>query len=194
MKIYKFRILFEDNENFFREIEIKANQTFEDFHKIMLESADFDNSEMASFYVCDANWNRQEEITLCNMINEEFYDEDYLKQDEAPMPITCMSDRKLMEVVTDPHQRMLYVYDFLNLHTFYIELHNVITAETTKNYPCIVKSRGKLTLVKNIAAISDDFNNEDMLFKEDYSEMIGNDNLSYGDNLLDGLYDDTSYN
>ena len=45
MAIYRFKIAFEDNEDIYREIEIKSTQTFEDFHNVIVQSINFDNYE-----------------------------------------------------------------------------------------------------------------------------------------------------
>ncbi|PJB14623.1 MAG: hypothetical protein CO118_07650, partial [Flavobacteriales bacterium CG_4_9_14_3_um_filter_32_8] len=69
MNIYKFRVTIEDNSDkvIFRDIEIKSTQTFEDFHQIILKAFNFDNSQMASFYVSDEDWNKAQEIALFDM-------------------------------------------------------------------------------------------------------------------------------
>lgn len=38
MAIYRFKIFLEDNEDVFRDIDIKAAQTFEQFHTIIQEA------------------------------------------------------------------------------------------------------------------------------------------------------------
>ena len=49
MHVYKFRIIAEDHENFFREIEIKPAHTFEDFHNAILDCVNMEDGEMAVF-------------------------------------------------------------------------------------------------------------------------------------------------
>ncbi len=36
MAVYKFRVSFEDYDDIHRDIEIKSNQTFADFHKLFI--------------------------------------------------------------------------------------------------------------------------------------------------------------
>ncbi len=64
MSVYRFRVSFEDNEEIYREIEIKSLQNFEDFHTIILSSIGFDNKHQASFFISDDYWRKGDEITL----------------------------------------------------------------------------------------------------------------------------------
>jgi len=201
MHIYRFRVLIEDNEQFFREIDVKANQTFEDFHNVLVTSAGFDNNEMASFYICDSKWNKQQEICLCDMTmpeeedNFEDGDEDEVRAKKKPVPITCMSDTYLKDIIVDPHQRIIYVYDFLKLHTFYIELYKILTAEQGKKYPLVVKSVGKIIKTPDPTAIIDDKDaDEDATELLDFSELLGSDVGETEDQLFEGFYDDSTSN
>ncbi|NTW33479.1 MAG: plasmid pRiA4b ORF-3 family protein [Bacteroidetes bacterium] len=131
MHTYKFRVLLEDVDDFYRDIEIMANSTFEDLHKAIYQSVDFDGKEMASFYLCDSKWNRRKEIALIDMSDE---------GDENP-PLV-MNKCKLAEYIDDPHQRMIYVYDFLNFYEFNIELLKIFPAEKKVVYPRCIKKNG----------------------------------------------------
>ena len=58
MSIYKFRVLLESKEEIFRDIEIKSTQNFFDFHEMIVASYGFDNSQMASFYLSNSDWEK----------------------------------------------------------------------------------------------------------------------------------------
>ncbi|MBL7888018.1 MAG: hypothetical protein JNL24_00605, partial [Bacteroidia bacterium] len=64
MAVYRFRVTFEDNEEVYREIEIKSTQNFEDFHNVIVQSIGFDNLHDASFYISDDYFRKGDEITL----------------------------------------------------------------------------------------------------------------------------------
>ena len=132
MHVYRFRVLLEDADDFYREIEIQASSTFEDLHKIILQSVNFDGKELASFYISDGKWNRKKEICLADMSDSE-------SNEEAPL---LMKKCKLAEFIDDPHQRLTYVYDFLNLYEFYIELSKIIPSEKGVKYPRCSKQAG----------------------------------------------------
>ncbi len=53
MLIYKFKTSFEDQDDFLREIELRADHTFEDFHQAILGNLGLDPGMLASFFICD---------------------------------------------------------------------------------------------------------------------------------------------
>ena len=54
--IFRIRIILDSKEDVIRDIEILANNTFEDLHKAIINCFDFKGNEMASFYLSDDNW------------------------------------------------------------------------------------------------------------------------------------------
>lgn len=192
MHIYKFRILLEDNDQFFREIDIKANQTFEEFHRAIAESAGFDLTEMASFYVCDSKWNKQQELSLCDLsgAGEELPDdEDEMTNKKPVMPVAMMCETKMKDAIIDPHQRIIYVYDFLKMHTFFIELFKIKEAQEGVKYPLVVKSTGNIA--KPPVPITDEEADEEADEADDFSEE--EDESAQEGGMFDGLYDDNSF-
>lgn len=131
MAVYKFKISFEDYEDIYRVIEIKSGQTFLDFHQAILDSIGFDNKQLASFYMSNDSWKKGQEITL----------EDMTEDPDKPTPI--MAKSKLSQYIADPHQKILYVYDFIECWTLLIELTGIAKDENPKvKYPNLLKSVG----------------------------------------------------
>jgi hypothetical protein len=131
MAAYKFKVSFEDYEDIYRVIEIKPTQTFLDLHKAILESIKFDDKQMASFYMSNDSWKKGQEITL----------EDMSESEDNPTPI--MAKAKLNQYMVDPHQKILYVYDFIECWTMLIELTGIIKEDNPKvTYPHCSKSVG----------------------------------------------------
>ncbi|OYU95297.1 MAG: hypothetical protein CFE21_13425 [Bacteroidetes bacterium B1(2017)] len=129
--VYKFKVSFEDYEDISRVIEIKSTQTFLDLHKGILESIKFDDKQLASFYMSNDSWKKGQEITLEDM------------SENADTPIPIMAKSKLNQFVIDPHQKILYVYDFIECWALNIELTGIIKDENPKiTYPHCVKSIG----------------------------------------------------
>lgn len=164
MHLYRFRLLFEEQEDFLRDYDILASQTFFDFHNLIVETVELKGNELASFFICDRNWRKKKEITLIDMQqNEEdaVFDED---DDDRPsaksakIPILEMAKVKIKDIIDDPHQRLLYEYDFLNPKTFYIELMKIVDADPKETYPKCIKSTGKLlpTAIANLPFIAED--------------------------------------
>ncbi len=168
MQAYRFRLLFEEQEDFLRDIEIKPGQTFKDFHDIIIQSSEIEGNELASFFICDPRWNKQREITLIDMgvkLPETDFDEDDRKPLNVPLPVMIMEDVKIREVIDDPHQRILFEYNFLNPRTFFIELTKIVDADAKKQYPICVKKEGTLTpsVTPNFLSFLDDPDEDAML-------------------------------
>lgn len=131
--VYRFRLIHEDTEDFYRDIDILSNQTFEDFHNAILKSINFNDKQLASFYMSDDHWRRGQEITLMDMGAEENG--------------TLMKDEMLANRIDDPHQRYIYVYDYLDLWTFNLELIKILPQpEPKEKYPKVSKAVGDAPL------------------------------------------------
>ncbi|MCQ2279796.1 MAG: plasmid pRiA4b ORF-3 family protein [Bacteroidales bacterium] len=140
MYYYKFRVYYDEVEDFVRDIEILSNDNFENFHKFLLGAIGLDGQELASFYICDSKWNKQKEISLMDMGDDsEKEDPQYEEDDEfslrSKLPISVMHDSLLKDFISDPHQHIMYEYDFLNPKVFYIELLKVLQVEEGIEYP-----------------------------------------------------------
>ena len=191
MYFYKFRVYYDEVEDFVRDIEILSNDNFENFHKILLSSIGLDGQELASFYICDSKWNKQKEISLMDMGDDsEKEDPEYEEGDEfslrSKLPISVMKDSLLKEFITDPHQHIMYEYDFLNPKVFYIELLKVLTAEDGVEYPrCTNKVKELPKQVKQQPLPNPDDGFEELLEEED--DLDGGFEEGYDDLDLNGL-------
>ena len=168
MQVYRFRILFDEQEDFLRDIEIKPGQTFKDFHDIILQSVDIEGNELASFFICDPGWNKEREITLIDMglkVPDSDFDDDDRKPVSVPIPVMIMEDVKIREVIDDPHQRILFEYNFLNPITFFIELTKIVEGDPKKEYPLCVKKEGTMnpSATPNFLSFLDDPDEDAML-------------------------------
>jgi len=135
MALYRFKITFEEYEDISRVIEIKSGQTFLDFHKAILASIGFDEKQMASFYMSNDTWKKGQEITLEDMSDEDNEDP------EKRIPI--MKKSQIQDFIDDPHQKIIYVYDFIEMWTLHIELVGIEMKEKAGvKYPLCTKSIG----------------------------------------------------
>lgn len=133
MKIFRFRVLIDSGEEeIFRDIDIKENQTLEDLHNSIQLAFEFDNSQMASFYLSDKEWVKGDEITLFDMNDE-----------SSAVELEVMKNIKLSEIVEDDKLRMIYVFDFMNIWTFYLDLSQVLPVSGKVKYPSIVNFVGE---------------------------------------------------
>lgn len=143
MLIYKFKVNFEDQDDFLREIELRADQTFEDFHQAILGNLALDPGMLASFYICDHRFRKQKEIQFVETSSAErrkHTDED--DQIENFNKSLLMKDSELKDFIDDPHQRLIFLYDYINKWTFYIELIKIMPEDKSIMYPRFSKSVG----------------------------------------------------
>lgn len=173
MKAYRFRILTEANEEFLREIDVLASQTFEDFHKAIVETTKLKGNELASFYICDHAWRKKSEIALMDMN----FDEN--------STVSIMHNTKLNAAIFDPHQKLIYVYDYLNMYTFEIELVKIQDEDSKILYPRVLKSFSDLQMSMSPippAPMADDDEGTEMLYSEEELDDIN----SYSDENDEG--------
>ncbi|MFM7016676.1 MAG: IS1096 element passenger TnpR family protein [Bacteroidota bacterium] len=129
--VYRFKVMFEDHEDIIRDIEITNLQTFEDFHTIIQSSVGFDASKPASFFICTDHWLKEQEIVL------------EARKDNNGQDLPLMKDSLIKNHINDPHQKMMYVFDYDANWSFFVELSKIIPAADEKRmYPVCVKSIG----------------------------------------------------
>jgi hypothetical protein len=129
--IYKIRVILDAKDDIFRDLEIEAGNTLEDFHNTITQSFGFLGNEMASFYTCDERWNQDEEIALFDM-------------SEAGSSVRLMNETSLDDVLNEASPKMIYVYDFLSMWTFFVELADIVEKEDGKPYPNVLFSFGDI--------------------------------------------------
>lgn len=168
--IYRFRIILDTHDDVFRDIEIEANATLEDFHNAITQSFGFDGQEMASFYISNDLWEEGEEISLFDVSDE-------------PGGVRVMGNTYLEDVVDEENTRLLYVYDFMNMWTFMVELADIADAETGTIYPNLMFAHGEIPeeapdkeFIAEEIETEEDFDEEFDLDPEDY------DNLDFDEN------------
>lgn len=129
--VYKIRIILDTKEDIFRDLEIEQNNTLEDFHNAITQAFGFLGNEMASFYTCDEEWKQDEEIALFDM-------------SESGSDIRLMNETFLEDIIDQNNPKLIYVYDFLNMWTFFIELADIVEKEDGRAYPNVLFSFGEL--------------------------------------------------
>ncbi|MBD0851001.1 IS1096 element passenger TnpR family protein [Maribacter arenosus] len=129
--IYKIRIILDADEDIFRDVEIEAHNSMEEFHNTIAQSFGFLGNEMASFYTCDDDWKQDEEIALFDM-------------GENDSDVRMMNETSLEDVLSKKTPKLIYVYDFLNMWTFFVELADIVSEEPGRSYPNVLFSFGEL--------------------------------------------------
>ena len=121
--IYRFRAILDHDqkEDIFRDIEIRKTDTFEDLHNILTQSFGFDGSEMASFYISNDQWEQGQEIALFDMGQN--------------TDVKMMNETIVEELINEDNNKLIYIYDFLNMWTFLIELGEIVEEAQGTDYP-----------------------------------------------------------
>ncbi len=114
--IYKIRIILDTDDDIFRDIEIEGENTLEDLHNTITQAFGLMGDEMASFYTCDDRWNQDEEIALFDMSDTEGH-------------VRLMNETFIEVILTENTPKLIYVYDFLSMWTFFVELADIVEKE-----------------------------------------------------------------
>jgi len=166
--IYRFRIVLDHDteEDIFRDIEIRSNDTLEDLHNSITQAFGFDGTEMASFYVSDDEWNQGEEISLFDM-------------SEGINSVRLMNESALDDTVNVKQTKLIYVYDFLSMWTFFVELAEIVEETEGVDYPNLMFVHGQIpdnAPEKAFEAEKEDFGFDD--FDDDF-DVNDYDNLDF---------------
>lgn len=169
--IYRFRVILDNDidDDVFRDLEIKETDTLEDLHNIITQSFGFDGNEMASFYVSDNQWNQGEELSLFD-----------LSEDESAR---LMSETAINQVVHETQTKLIYVYDFLSMWTFFVELAEIVEVSPDVDYPNLMFVHGQIpdTAPEKIFDVDDDFEDDFDEFEDDL-DIEDYDNLDFDEN------------
>ncbi|HRG17735.1 MAG TPA: hypothetical protein PLP39_01480 [Flavobacterium lutivivi] len=167
--IYKFRVILDAEEDVFRDIAIDEEDTLEDLHNTIVNAFGFDGSEVASFYTCDDQWNQEDEISLFDT-------------GDIPGQQKIMSDYSLNQLLSKDQTKIIYVYDFINMWTFFVELAAIEEEESGTTYPDLLFSHGILPAT----APEKDFETEDEDFYSEFNDDLDDDDMDmFGDDSFE---------
>ena len=159
--IYRFRAILdhENKEDIFRDIEIRKTDTFEDLHNVLTQSFGFDGSEMASFYVSNDDWHQGQEIALFDMGQNE--------------DIRMMNETVIEDLLDEDNTKLIYIYDFLNMWTFLVELGEIVEEAQGTDYPNLLFVCGQVPSEAPEKQFETDQSNEDLdgYRFDDYDEL-----------------------
>ena len=124
--ILRIRTILDVDDDVIRDIEIEEQNSLNDLYIFISKSYGFDGKEMGSFFESDENWIQGKELNLVDFEAKSNY-----------------SNSPLNKIFDNKKRHLIFVYDFLALWTFYVEV--VAFTEPLKNgvYPNTVFSKGK---------------------------------------------------
>ena len=126
--IYRFRVILDNDtkDDIFRDLEITKDSTLKDLNDLILLAFKFNGIEMSSFFTVDDEWNQINEISLFSF-------------DDST---ETMDSVVLSDLLNDANKKLLYVYDFMSMWTFYVELIEEANSIIGQKYPRIIFSNG----------------------------------------------------
>jgi hypothetical protein len=176
MKTFTLRVIPETEKVVYRDIIVNSSTNFYELHEAILESFKFTKDQMASFYESDEDWNRGQEISLFGMENGEVLE---------------MSETKIDSVFSAMNQKMIYVYDFLAMWTFSIEVMEVGEFDSKLNYPAKGRSYGEAP--EQSSRDLDGSDAESILVNAMFDDGNGDYEALFDDDDDDDLFDDDRF-
>ncbi|PHQ56213.1 MAG: hypothetical protein COC16_03625 [Lutibacter sp.] len=105
---YRIRIILDVKDDVIRDLIVAESISLEELHFTIAKSYGFKGKEMASFYRTNNSWEEGEEIPLFDI------SEDGSSQTMGKFLIT--------DILTNVGDKLIYVYDFMAMWTFFVEL------------------------------------------------------------------------
>lgn len=185
--IYKLTFTSDEVENFKLVFEADSEATFLDLHNAILAAAGYPDDQMTSFFICNDEWEREQEVTLVDMGGGNYeYDN------------MVMNETRLSELLYEPKQRILYVFDPMFDRNFFGSL-TAIKPGTANGVECTEK-KGKApkqlqtdagfdaAMASKKSKGGDDFMDEDFYGDSQYDadelDMEGFQDLSFEDGSM----------
>jgi hypothetical protein len=142
MFTYRFRMNFEEQDGFSRDIELRSDQTFLDFYHMISENLALDKSLECAFFLCDHFYRKRKRIFQPGNTDTKKAAQD------ADLPDTklFMDECILSDYIDDPHQKFIFIYDIAKDWNFYIELLKILPASPSLQYPKISGSVGGIPI------------------------------------------------
>jgi len=182
--VLKFRLISNEQDDFIRDIEILDDQTFLQLHEAIQDNLDFDKSQIASFFTCNQQWEKEQEITLFELSEEE------------AAKVLVMDSTNIGDYLKEIHDKMIYVYDVFNERLFFIELVEILKQDSSKTYPNCSFEKGQAPEQVNLDAIFnsqpeeestplDQASLDDEMFNDEDLDSLGFDHQIFDDPLPD---------
>ena len=169
MTILRFRVYWEEDDQTYRDIELLGNQTFLDFHKVIIQAFEFDGKHPASFYESNDKWVLGREINSEVLVN---------KKDA---PALSMLKTPVSALISLPDQKFVYIYDPAKKWTFMAELIGVGKDENSRRvYPFVLRKEGVAPAQYGIKGVNPD---KIMEIEEKYD--LGAEEMAEGFGSLD---------
>ncbi|MFW5851401.1 MAG: IS1096 element passenger TnpR family protein [Bacteroidota bacterium] len=154
--ILKIRIISDEVETFFMNIEIDESDTFSSLHNLIQKECNFKNEHISSFFISNDDWEKGHEITLLDM------------GDESPNT-SVMSETSLHEHITSIDDKLIYIFDQFNDRGLFITVIDISEEQEDVDYPVCSHKTGNppelteddiISLLQDSEDIFDDISGE----------------------------------
>lgn len=164
--VYRFKLVSDEADNFSREIEIDSEGTFLQLRNAILDSVGYSKDELDSFFLCDDEWQKEEEITLEEMDTSS--DKDTWLMENTP----------LYEMIEEEGQKLIFVFDYMTERSFFMEMKEAVPGRNLAEAICTLK-QGKAP--------------SQHIDLDSFEKKI-DEKVSKEFEITDDFYDDTQYN
>ncbi|MBO4370935.1 MAG: hypothetical protein J5808_06215 [Paludibacteraceae bacterium] len=164
--IFKFLLVSDEVEGFMREISIDSEAKFSDLQQAILDSVNYSNDVITSFFVCNDKWEKEQEITVMEMDTSSDID-NYV-----------MDETTISELVSEEGQKLMFVFDMLAERAFFIELKEIVTGSDLDAPVCTFEKGEPPLQSSEIDSI------------EDLTKGVGNNSAPLD---MDELYESDNY-
>lgn len=152
---YKIRAILDVEKDVIRDVIIDANNNLEDLHQVLADAFGFNGQEMASFYKADADWNQGEEYSLFDMGTN-----------------NAMKDVQIKAALPRTGEKLIYVYDFMSMWTFFVEVSET-DASSTDSVPYVSFAFGDVPEEAPEKSFSSESMNDAFGLDEDLDDDFG---------------------
>jgi hypothetical protein len=129
MAVLKFRVMYEDDDSVFRDVEILSAQSLLNFESVIIQAFNLPVSEKNEFFLSNDQWHILHPI-LKNAAKT--------KAPSKSKPIPA-----LIAYIDDPHQKFIFKYSGISDFTFLAELLSIAGQEKKDvPYPLITRKQG----------------------------------------------------
>ena len=171
---YRFEISLPTSSDFRCEIAVGGEQTFQQFHDKIVETLNYDSSQMASFFTLDRMGNRVKEIALMDMTTEDEENETLV-----------MDNTKISDIIKPGCLELEYVYDFFSNKYFKVEYAGEYIRDSSDVMQVCVACEGDIP-----EQFSYEDGNADWEFDKPEEEYEGDYDDSFMEEFGNGDYDD----
>ncbi|PTM04616.1 MAG: hypothetical protein DA405_06730 [Bacteroidetes bacterium] len=152
----RLRIILDwEKEDVYRDVVVPQKFNLEHLHLAIVRSFELAEGEMASFYESDNNWNQGDEIPLMAFDPEQ----------------RSMPDISIYEIFEKTGDKLLYIYDFLNMWTFYVE--QIEDSEEDSDQIKLVLKHGERPAEAPVKNMQGDEDDDSDFSEEDEDEEFG---------------------